>query len=231
VPWLLDLLVALGVLLLGFGTWQVQRLQWKNELIGTRAAQLAAEPVVLPLAAADWRAFDFRRVEITGTFRHDREQLFGIGKYGTALGRQLLTPLVRDDGAAVLVDRGWIPEDRTHPAARREGEVQGEVTIRGIARYRADDRPGWMTPDNQPGQGIWYWYDLPALRRAIGLDLPPVVVEADAAPNPGGLPVGGRTVTTLPNRHLQYAVTWYGLALTLIGVYIAFRRRLHKDDG
>lgn len=226
VPRLLDLAVLIGVLVLaGFGTWQVQRLQWKERLIEHRTAQLEAPPAALPARAEDWTAFDFRKVEVSGRFLHEQEQLMGISKHDGRLGRQVLTPLVRDEGPPVLIDRGWVPEDASHPAARRAGQVAGEVTVRGIARYREDDQAGWFTPGNRPGEAIWYSYDLPALRDATGLDLLPVVVEADDAPNPGGLPVGGRTRVQLPNRHLQYVVTWYGLALTLVGVYIAFRFR------
>lgn len=219
------------IVLAGFGTWQLQRLQWKERLIAHRSAQLEAPPVALPPASDDWPAFDFRTVEVTGRFLHEHEQLMGIAKHEGRLGRQILTPLVRSDGRPVLVDRGWVPEDATHPAARREGQVAGEVTVSGIARYRQDDEPALFTPANQPADGIWYGYDLDALRDATGLDVLPVVVEADASPNPGGLPVGGRTRIDLPNRHLQYVVTWYGLALTLVAVYIAFRFRRDEPPG
>ncbi len=106
------------------------------------------------------------------------------------VGHHVLTPLVRPDGPAVLVDRGWVPADQAHPAARRQGQLEGTVEITGIARYRGEGRPGWFTPDNQPEQGLWYSYDLPALEAALGMELLPVVVEADATPNPGGLPHG-----------------------------------------
>lgn len=227
----LDLLVLLVMMVLaGLGTWQVQRMQWKERLIAHRTAQVEAPPVALPASSEDWRAFDFRTVEATGRFLHGQEQLIGISKHDGRLGRQVLTPLVRHDGRPVLVDRGWVPEDATHPAARRDGQVEGEVGVRGIARFREDDEAGWFTPDARPGEGIWYAYDMAALRRATGLDLLPVVIEADASPNPGGLPVGGRTRVHLENRHLQYVVTWYGLALTLVGVYIAFRFGRTRGD-
>ena len=157
-----------------------------------------------------------------GTFRHDLEQLFGTYGIDGVLGHHLLTPLVRADGAAVLVDRGWVPADKAHPAARRQGQLAGTVEVSGIARYRADDLPGWFTPDNQPAEHLWFSYDLPAMAAALGLELLPVVIEADAAPNPGGLPVGGQTRTELPNNHLQYAITWYGLAIALLAIYVAF---------
>jgi surfeit locus 1 family protein len=209
----------------------MQRLHWKEALIAAREAQLTAPPEALPASAEDWRSWDFRRVSTSGEFRHDLEQLFGTYGVEGQVGHHLLTPLVRADGAAVLVDRGLVPADRAHPAARREGQVPGDVEISGIARYRADGDAGWFTPANQPEAGMWYTYDLPAFERALGLELLPVVVEADATPNPGGLPLGGQTRVELPNNHLQYAVTWYGLAAMLIGVYVAFSLERREGRG
>jgi surfeit locus 1 family protein len=214
-------LLGLAVLL-GLGTWQLDRLEWKRALIAGREAGRAAAPEILPASSAAWSAWDFHPAIVEGAFRHDLEQLFGVAAIDGRVGHHVLTPLVRRDGAAVLVDRGWVPADRAHPAARREGLAQGPVRVTGIARYRADDRPGWFTPDNRPAARQWYWYDLSALEAAFGLELAPVVIEADATPNPGGLPQGGRTRTGLANNHLQYAITWYGLAAGLLGVWISF---------
>jgi len=209
-------------LLLGLGSWQVERLRWKQELIAARSAQLAGPAQPLPATAADWRGWDFRKVSVRGSFRHDLEQLFGVFTVDDQFGQHILTPLVRPDGAAILIDRGFVPAERSAIETRRPGEPKGPVEVAGIARYRGADRPGWFTPANQPEDRIWYWYDLEALARAVGLELLPVVVEADATPNPGGLPQGGQTVTELPNNHLQYAITWYGLAAALVAVYVAF---------
>ncbi len=209
-------------LLLGLGSWQVQRLHWKEGLIAARTARLAGPPAPLPATADDWRLWDFRKASVRGTFRHDLEQRFGAFTLDDQFGQHILTPLVRPDGAAVLVDRGFVPADRAAIESRRQGEVAGPVLITGIARYRGTDRPGWFTPANQPRDRIWYWYDIRALAQTVGLQLLPVVVEADATPNPGGLPIGGQTRIDLPNNHLQYAITWYGLAAALVAVYIAF---------
>jgi surfeit locus 1 family protein len=230
-PGLSPTLAALAglLVLLGLGTWQVERLYWKERLIAERRAGLAASPEPLPTAVEDWRTFDFRRVSVAGEFRHDLEQLFGAYAQDGRLGHHVLTPLIRPGGAAVLVDRGWVPADKAHPAARREGQIQGEVRLAGIARYRGSDRPGWFRPDNQPEAGLWFWYDLPALEEALGLELLPVVVEADATANPGGLPIGGRTRVDLPNNHLQYAITWYGLAAVLVAVYVAFGMQRQEE--
>lgn len=216
--------LATLIVLVSLGTWQVERLRWKESLIAERTAHLAQPAELLP-AQADWPAWEFRRVEVHGTFRHDLEQLFGARGHGGQVGHHLLTPLLRSDGTALLVDRGWVPSNRSHPAARREGQVDGPVTITGIARYRGEDTANWFTPANQEGQGMWFSYDLPALERALDLALLPVVVEADDRPNPGGLPIGGLTHIELTNNHLQYAITWYGLALTLVAVYVSFSLR------
>ena len=223
-PRLWPTLAALGgiALLVALGTWQVQRLHWKEGLIAEREAALAMAPAPLPAGADDWRAFDFRRVSAVGTFRYDKEQLFGFSAHQGQPGHHLLTPLMRQDGAAVLVDRGWIPADKVHPASRRQGQIEGQVEISGIARWRGGEQESWFRPENRPDEALWYQYDLPALERATRLDLLPVVIQAGPKPNPGGLPIPQPGVRPLPNNHLQYAVTWYGLALTLLAVYIAF---------
>jgi surfeit locus 1 family protein len=222
-PQLWPTLVAAGAfaVLLALGTWQVERLHWKEALIAERAAQLAAPPEPLPAQSDDWRAWDFRRVTVAGEFDHEAEQLYGVAAIEGQVGHHVITPLVRADGPAILVDRGWVPADQAHPAARRQGQLEGRVEITGIARYRGEGRPGWFTPENQPEQGLWYSYDLPALEAAVGIELLPVVVEVDATANPGGLPQGGRTNLVLPNNHLQYAITWYGLAAALLAIYVA----------
>jgi surfeit locus 1 family protein len=218
-----SILTLLGlVVLIGLGTWQVERLHWKEARIAERETRLAAPAASLPAAAEDWRSWDFRPVVVQGEFRNDLEQLFGVAAIDGQLGHHVLTPLIRPDGTAVLVDRGWVPAERAHPAARRAGQLAGPARVTGIARYRGDGRPGWFTPDNRSAQGLWYWYDLPALGAALGLELLPVVIEADATPNPGGLPIGGQTRTELPNNHLQYAITWYGLAAGLLVIWISF---------
>lgn len=227
-----EITVAIGiVVLLGLGTWQMQRLAWKEALIAERDAGMAQPPIALPDNLADGLDVDFRPVTVTGIFRHDLEQLYGTRARSNVLGHHLLTPLIRENGQAILIDRGWVPADQAHPAARPAGQLEGMQTISGIARSRGDDRQGFFTPDNDSGDRRWYHYDLEAMSAAVGLDLLPIVVEADTTPNPGGLPIGGRTETALANNHLHYALTWYGLAVALIGVYTLFRRQQRLEQA
>jgi surfeit locus 1 family protein len=214
--------------LIGLGTWQMQRLAWKEALIAERKAGLEAPPIALPDEIADGSGLNFRIVTVEGSFRHDLEQLFGAGARNGVFGHQVVTPLIRRNGETVLIDRGWIPADMADPASREAGRAEGLVSIRGLARFRRNDRPGMFTPANDPATRQWYHYDLAAMESALGLSLAPVVVEALASADSEKLPIGSRAEITLVNNHLQYAVTWYGLALALIGVYIVFHRQQTK---
>lgn len=216
--------------LVGLGTWQLQRLAWKTELIHRIEMRVGEPPAPLPVAIDDPDAWDYKPVTVTGTLLNDRELFIGprlaVGPDGlNRPGVHVLTPLVRVDGSIVLVDRGFVPTERRDPSTRADGQLTGPVTVTGIAR-----RPGgraWLQPDNDPAGNNWFWYDLPAMAMAAGVEgFGPVIVQAGPEPNPGGWPLGGRTIVRLPNNHLSYALTWYGLALTLVGVYVAasFRR-------
>ena len=168
--------LAVTLVLLGLGTWQMQRLSWKEALIAEREAAQDLPAAALPADIDDAevaQSFDFRTVMVTGTFRHDLEQLFGARARGNVFGHHVLTPLVRETGPAVLVDRGWVPADKAHPASRPEGQIDGEVILSGIARYRLDDRPGMFTPDNEPAARQWYHYDLDGMANALGIELAP----------------------------------------------------------
>jgi surfeit locus 1 family protein len=89
-------------------------------------------------------------------------------------------------------------------------------------------RPNWLLPNNRPDLNYWFWGDLPAMAKAAKLDpvrVAPFYIDADAAPNPGGWPKGGTTRLELPNNHLQYALTWFSLAVALIVIYVVYHRR------
>jgi surfeit locus 1 family protein len=232
-------LVALAILI-GLGTWQLQRRAWKEDLIAQIAARAYGEPGAI-VPETDWAAWradqdEFRKVRVTGTFLHQFEApVYGLApgeRQGAPLqGYYLITPLKLATGAIVMVNRGFVPTDLRDPARRPESLPSGEVTITGLVR--APEARNSFTPDDDPARNQWFARDPQAIAAAHNLErVAPFLIDADGSPNPGGWPRGGQTPLTLPNNHLQYAATWFGIALTLIGVFAAFAwRRLQGLDS
>jgi surfeit locus 1 family protein len=209
--------------MLGLGAWQVERLEWKQELIASRTARFAAPPIALPQAPAEPAEFEFHRVRVTGTYLHEREMYLPARTLNGNLGWHVITPLMRDEGSHVLIDRGWVPLKRKEPESRALGQVPGRVTVEGVLRTAG--RKGWFVPDNQPDENAWFYVDLDAMAAHAGLgSVSPYYVEAGPAEVPGGLPIGGQTRIRLRNEHLSYAITWYALALALVVIYLLYHR-------
>jgi surfeit locus 1 family protein len=197
-PWLVVLFGVVGfVTLLGLGTWQVQRLYWKENLLATIEARRTAAP--LPLAEIEARYsstgdVDYTPVIATGAFRHGGERHF-LATWKGRSGFFVYTPLELADGRFVFVNRGFVPYDLKDPAKRPQGQVEGEVTATGLARNPLQAKPSSLVPDNDPEKNIFYWKDRDAMAHSAGLgaaaEIVPVFIDADATPNPGGYPVGG----------------------------------------
>lgn len=219
---LLAILAGLAfAVLIGLGTWQVKRLAWKEGLIATIHERIAAPPVTIDDivdTVSTGEEIEYRPMTATGTFAHDREQYF-LATYQGASGWYVYTPLRTEGGSWLFVNRGFVPYDRRDPGTRAEGQVEGVVAVSGLARSAPEAKPSAIVPENDPQRRTYYWKDIEAMRTAAGLEsVLPFFLDAGAAPNPGGLPIGGVTIVELPNNHLQYAVTWYGLALALAAV-------------
>jgi surfeit locus 1 family protein len=221
--WPTVITLPLLALLIVLGTWQVMRLGWKRDLISTTESQLKVPPAELPAFGVDPEQFNYRPVTVRGTFHHDKEiYLIAHTKRGE-FGYHVITPLERTDGGFVLVNRGWVPTLGRDPLTRLEGQLTGVQGVRGISRKPW--RQGSFVPDNDPAKNVWFYGDLAGMAAHWGLDVVPVFVEADTTANPGGWPKGGQTKLKFTNNHLQYAVTWYSLALVLLVIYLLYHRR------
>lgn len=213
-------LLAAFATLIALGTWQVQRLAWKENLIATIAARVHAAPVPLDTLLGQGGDIEYVPVTLSGRFDHAHERHF-FTTFDGASGYNVYTPLVRADGSAVLVNRGFVPFDRKDPASRAAGQIAGEVIVTGLARTALAEKPSWIVPDNDPAKNVYYWKDIRGMTEGTGRpqsDYLGLFIDADRSPNPGGLPFGGTTIVDMPNSHLQYAVTWYGLAAALVVV-------------
>lgn len=237
-PRLVPTLITIPVLivLIALGVWQGQRLVWKTDLIDRIDRQLTLAPAALPAAVADAAAWDYRRVRVEGVLVADTELAVASRTLDGRVGWHIISPLIRADGTAVLINRGWVPDGVERATGDRARGMEGPIAVTAVARV--PQPPGWLALDNDPARNTWYWIDLAAMAEAAGLvpaDTAPVllyadqITGADGTPPPDGQPVPGQVRIDIPNNHLHYMLTWYGLAVVLLGVYIAYHWRRPAD--
>lgn len=227
----LTLFAAAGfAMLAALGTWQLQRLAWKEGLIARVEARAHADPVRLEEAlrrAEDTGDIEYLRVRATGRFLNGKERHLYTVVEGRP-GWRIVTPLTTAKGVIVMVDRGFVPDGLKEPSKRSEGLIEGETTVTGLAR--ASGKANAFTPESDLTRNRWFWRDLDGMAASVlnsdqRARLAPFFIEAEASDVAGGWPRGGVTRVSFPNRHLEYAVTWFGLALALVVVYAAILRR------
>ncbi len=211
--------------LCALGLWQVDRLQWKQALIERVEAGLSRAPVGVGDILSDIQArkdIEYRPMQASGVFLHDKEAHYFATHNGSS-GYFVYTPLRGEDGSTLLVNRGFVPMDRKEPETRPEGQIEGVVTIQGLARSNQNAKPNMFVPNNDADANVYYWKNVNQMSWR-GLDkltdrIMPFFLDADATSGTGESgPIGGVTRITFPNSHLQYAITWFGLAAALLGV-------------
>jgi surfeit locus 1 family protein len=215
-------------LLIGLGMWQLHRLEWKQGLIAKIEERVHADPVTLKEAVARARAGEdvsYLRVRVDGRFDNAKERYLYAFSDG-APGWHVITPLATPEGEVVLVDRGFVPDAFKAPSSRAQGEINDAVTVTGLAR--TPETQGLFIPDNEPAENRWFWRDLGALSKSMfpagAPEVAPFILEAERSDIPGGWPLSGQTKLDLPNNHLQYALTWFLLALCLVVIYVIYVR-------
>lgn len=223
--WPTVIAIPMFIVLVGLGSWQVQRLAWKTEIIAYREAMLAEPAVAL---TDDDGVIEFRRVLVEGEFLHDKEIYLAANRDGR-FGFQVITPLRRRDGTHVLVSRGWIPPGMREPWLREESRILGMVQIEGVIRTN----PGRssLSPENDLEKNYWFWRDFAAMATYAGIDAPPFMIEAGPKANPGGVPIGREFKVELRNEHLQYVIIWYSLAVALVVIFVLSQRVVKEDEG
>jgi surfeit locus 1 family protein len=217
---------------IGLGTWQVQRKAWKDALIDVLEQRLSAAPVELPppglWARLDPADDEFRRVKFSASFVANAEAL--VYASGSALrsdvsgpGYWVLAPARLAAGGLVVVNRGFVPEGRQDPATRTAGELTDGTAIIGAMRW--PEPPGFFSPNNDPAHNLWFVRDQISIATAKGWgEVAPFFIELESPQPPGGLPKAGALKVSLRNEHLQYAITWYGLAAVVVVMFAFWLR-------
>ena len=225
-------------LLIGLGVWQLERKAWKEGLIDAITRRMNAAPIALPLPER-WSGLDaahdeFTRVTFRAAFENDREALVFAGASAfrpdtSGTGYWVFTPARLEGGARVVVNRGFLPEANKNPATRAAGLADRPIDIVGVLRW--PEHAGWFTPAGEPARNLWFARDQRTIAAAKGWgDVAAFYVEQEAPLPPGGLPLPGKLTVNLPNNHLQYAITWFALALALAGVFVAFARARRREE-
>ena len=221
--WLTVVTVPALVTLILLGSWQLQRLQWKNDLIDRFEARIAAPSVSPPSADSVTPEDEFTRLALVGEFRHDQEIYLTGRTYEGNAGFHVVAPFLLADGRTILINRGWVAESYRDRSTREFSIVTGQVTVDAILRLPANK--GYFVPENDPDAGFWFTLVPLEIVNFMGIPAPVVAgyyADALRTSEVMTLPIGAKTQLNLRNAHLSYAMTWYGIALALVGVYGAF---------
>ncbi|MEO6339058.1 MAG: SURF1 family cytochrome oxidase biogenesis protein [Caulobacteraceae bacterium] len=222
--WGMALAVGIATLILvGLGVWQLQRLHWKQSLLARIDALQHAPPEPLAVVLgrlSDGRDAEYVRVRADCPDIEAGPNLRLHGVRDGVLGYRLISACKAEAGPyrSVLVDRGFIAREDYDRVKPNPEPLQRAIT--GVLRQ--GDAANSFTPPNQPADNLWYSRDPTAMAAALHVSAPaPTFLMLEAPPPRAFGPTPAALPPQIANRHLEYALTWFGLALTLLGVYIA----------
>ena len=229
--------IALAILC-SLGVWQLQRLEWKRDIIERMTTRLSAAPIAFDDAMAreaSGENMEYQPVFLEGVYAHDLETRV-FGTYEGAAGVYVFTPLDAADPKTggrrfVYVNRGFAPQAFRDPETRADGKIEGAVRIDGLFRHaeRRRNFEKWLAPHDQPDDNLYFIRDPQILAARHSIDTAPFYIDSDGRESAAAWPKGGLTRIDIPNRHFEYALTWFGLAAALIGVFLAYS--LKRSDA
>ncbi|KIY69153.1 mitochondrial protein required for respiration [Cylindrobasidium torrendii FP15055 ss-10] len=240
--WITPTVVVVGcipVLTFFLGTWQLQRLQWKVNLIDELTEKLQLAPLSLPrkVNLSVLPEFAWRKVGVKGRFDHAHTILIGPRVREGVHGVNVIVPLIREDGTTILVDRGFISNEIAK--GFDFSQPDGEVAVLGMLRLSQPRNT--FTPDNKPEKGEWYWVDVNGMAEFAGgekANVQAVLVEEIFDGHAGdanrkimhGEPVGRTATVNLRNSHLSYVITWFSLSALTTFMFLRLLRNRSKNN-
>ena len=225
--------LIVGAILIGLGLWQLHRLAWKEALLARIEARSKAAPAGLP-PMSQWASlkaedYEYRHVVAAGTFDNSAETLI-LRASQDGPGYHVMTPLRLDGGGAILVDRGFVPAALKDPKTRTAGAITGKVRVTGL--LRAPEPRNFFTPPDDPARNEFFTRDPLKIAARDGLaEAAPFSIDADPTMASPGWPKPTAGELAIPNNHLSYALTWFGLALGLFGVFAFYAWARMTSDG
>ena len=230
---------AAFTVLVGLGLWQLERKAWKEDLIEALTRRIAASPSALP-PSGSWSQLnradaEFRRLAVRVEFIPAPEGRVYTG--GSALradisapGYFVFSPARLADGDLVVVNRGYVANPHPNRETRALARPQGFVEIIGALRW--PEQRAWFVPEHDQKSDVWFVRDHLAMAAAYDWTTKaPFYIEQEAPVPPSGLPRPGKLKANLPNNHLEYALTWFGLAAALTGVFAVFALQKLRENA
>ncbi|MSP04666.1 MAG: SURF1 family protein [Acetobacteraceae bacterium] len=215
-------LMSLGLIgiMLCLGIWQLQRMAWKQDTL-IRIDRAEGGPA-RPLGAVPT---PFSKVSVQGILRNAQAAYYGadiqITPAGPKMGARLIVPLDRAEGPPVLVDRGWVPIEQLRPIS----QPTGPVFVEGFVRPA--DTASWFSASDDPRARRFYTLDPQTIGAAVGIaNVAPFVIVALGQRPPEVYPIPAQRMPRPPNDHLNYAVTWFGLAFILSVIFFMYARNV-----
>lgn len=211
----------------GLGTWQVQRLNWKTDLINEIETAKKNSPLTdkdLPTSEAEWKEKNFWPVKLSGTWDHSIEYHLAPRYYKSRLGYHLVQPFILRDKRVVLVNRGWIPAANKEIETRPHSIGVGRGTVIGLIRYGSERNP--FTPENQKEKNVWFGRDVKEMADFYEVkNVLPAMVDAIGEQDVQKLPIPSDGAIHLRNDHATYIFTWYAIAFSILVIFVLAHRK------
>ena len=212
-------------ILLSLSGWQLKRLSWKKNLIETRIDRYEKNSKELD-ELKDISNSEFYKVNVVGSFLNNKEMFMpALSKNGNN-GFHILVPIKLLDGKTIIYDTGWVPTHKKEQAKRTEN-LDDNISIKESV-IRLPGRKGKYQPDNELENNFWFFVDTQEMSKYLNLNVEKKFYLEAANDGPEGYPLGGQTRIYIRNNHLQYAITWFLIACTLLGVFLAASIKIEK---
>lgn len=212
------------MILCALGSWQIQRLHWKEDLLKEIDAVWSAPPALLN-AANILREHEagkrFLYGSVQGVFLQEKSIRVAPRVLNEQQGAHLIMPFQLDDGAVIFVNRGWVPLEKDKTGAGHSATMHQSTRVTGMLRL--PDDPNYFTPKNIPEKNMWYTIAPDEIAKPLNLKgvLPLILVEQAQNKMPDGkFPIAIGDKPHLNNNHLSYALFWFSMAGILIGIFI-----------
>ena len=222
--WLTIVTLPALLVLIGLGSWQLQRLQWKNDLIASFETRSAADAIAIPAANAKLDDLEFSSLALDGVFQHGQETLLTGRTYEGNAGFHIITPFILENNEIIYINRGWVPKKYADKKTRKFSLLEENVKVVGLVRL--PQKKGYFVPENEPENGFWFTIIPEELNRHLNIiGENKFYIDELNIDEKLKLPMPANGKVQVPNNHLQYAITWYSLALGLLIVYFAWHRQ------